>query len=229
MAELVPISGIRPDHLEKELVVRGRVIRTISMLHEATRTREPLGIQIQEVSTQNRGSMPRILECFCDDPIDFLSGCYVEVKGVLTALRGKQSTLSRVVLQKCQVSEISREDSMMEELMKLATWFTPENLKETRNFESSRALITFLNEKAECEGFQLVRKRSEKEDHLTLRCHQHSRYNKLKELNENYDFWFEFVPQTEKGPGTLHHFNCSTTTSWIHPYLLTWCWIVAPE
>ena len=96
MAELVPISGIRPDHLEKELVVRGRVIRTISMLHEATRTREPLGIQIQEVSTQNRGSMPRILECFCDDPIDFLSGCYVEVKGV----RGEMCLLFSTKIKK---------------------------------------------------------------------------------------------------------------------------------
>lgn len=148
-----------------------------------------MGIKLQELSTRHDGTLPRVLECFCDEPLqEFANGLCAEVRGTLRALRGKQRDVSRVVMQNCHITVISREDATMEELMKLATWFTEENLSELRGFTSASELITFLNQKASCEGFQLVRKHSVKETHLTLRCHQHSHYNKLKELNEECEF-----------------------------------------
>lgn len=184
----MPISGIRPDHIDTEIIVRGIVTRTIFAGYEVTKTREPMGVRLQEISTENAGTMPRSLECFCDAPITDPTGNCAEIRGTLTALRGKSREVSRVVLQKCQITPISREDAVMEELMKLATWFTQENLEATKGFRSQMDLVTYLNEKANSEGFQLVRKYSEKENHNMLRCHQHSHYNKLKDLNEDCEF-----------------------------------------
>ena len=197
MAIVVPISGLRPEHLDKELLLRGRVTRRFQG-RGATGPVE--AFQLQELSVRDHGTLPRTLECFVAEGIDPpFSGGYFEVRGKLTAERGQRTTVSRVVLASCRTTEIRREEAIMEELMKEATWFTAENLGNVGEFESASDLIDFLNRRANGEGFQLVRKHSLKEHHIMLRCHQHSHFNKMKELNEDCGFLIRICMSKDDG------------------------------
>ena len=65
MARLVPVSGIRPEHIDQELLVRAVVVSGIQAL---TLRVEFIGVRLQERMTGDPGCMPRTLECFFDGP-----------------------------------------------------------------------------------------------------------------------------------------------------------------
>lgn len=176
MAQLCPISGIRPAHIGTEVMLRGRVVRTNE--HR---------LLLQEISAV-LGTWPQQIECFSDNisTTPYLEK-YVELRGVLSRQESRR-LVSRLCLHFAEISEISQEIATMETVVRQSSWFTPCNLDNLGHFSSAIDLIKFLGERANEDGFELTRKHSLKENHITLYCHQHSCFGKNPALNKECPF-----------------------------------------